>query len=110
MDERVLNLYEYLTEKKCKDIALYETLTDGEKQYIFILSNGSVASNKKFAQSFMEDMQLEVYPEGYHKGEWIVFDFNDIIIHSFIPPNREKYSLDKLYHSKKVTLNKQNKK
>ena len=110
MDERIINLYEYLASKKCKDIAVYEIKNGGDSQYIFVITNTSVALNKKFAQMVMSDMELEIFPEGYHKGEWIVFDFGQIIIHSFIPSVREKYSLDKLYHSKKIAINKQNKK
>ena len=51
---------------------------------------------------------MDEYPEGYSKGDWIVFDFDDIALHSFIPSMREKYSLDKLYHNKRLNLTKQN--
>ena len=48
--------------------------------------------------------------EGYNKGEWILFDFDDVIVHSFIPSAREKYNLDKLWQNKKVNIAKQSKK
>ena len=101
MEERIENLYNYLVEKKCKDISLYLSNIDDNKQYIFVFTNTNILNNKKFAQTLMEDMDLDIFPEGYHKGEWIVFDFGDIVLHCFVPSAREKYSLDKLYHSKK---------
>lgn len=110
MDENISNLYQYCCEKKCKDIAVYEIKNENENQYIFIITNTNTLTNKKFAQVLMNDMNIDIYPEGYHKGEWIVFDFGQIILHSFIPNIRDKYSLDKLYHTKKVMIGKQNKK
>lgn len=110
MDEKILEFYEYLVDKKCKDITLYANKNDDENQYIFVVTNASALSNKKFAQTIMDDFQIDTYPEGFHKGEWIVFDFGRVVLHSFIASVRDKYSLDKLYNAKKVTINKQNKK
>ena len=113
----IVKIYDYLKDKKCKDIALYEKRknfvdtesSEEEFNYIIIVTNVNTQANKKFALSVMEDMGLEIFPEGYSKGEWIIFDFGNIIIHSFTPICREKYSLDKLYHNKKMNITKQNK-
>ena len=58
----------------------------------------------------MNELNIKEYPDGYNKGEWIIFDLGDVIIHSFVTSVREKYNLDKLWKSKKVMINKQNKK
>lgn len=34
---------------------------------------------------------------GYDKGEWIVLDFNDLIVHVFYEPSRQFYELDDLW-------------
>lgn len=99
-------LYEYLSKKKCKDISLYDLTTDSDKSaYTFIVSNANAQTNKKFATSLMEELKID-QPDGFSKGEWIIFDFGDYVIHSFVPQSREKYNLDKLWKSKKINLNK----
>lgn len=105
MKEFLYELYDYLKEKKYKDIVIYDL--SGEEQtfdYGIIVSTPSVAYNKRLASVLMENFELDKYPEGYNKGEWIVFDFDKIVIHSFIPQVREKYNLDKLWQSKKMTF------
>ena len=109
IDERIRQIYEYLAGKKCRDISVYNTQDNSQDfHYVIIVSNLNQQTNKKFALSLMEDMGMDEYPEGYSKGDWIVFDFDDIALHSFIPSMREKYSLDKLYHNKRLNLTKQN--
>lgn len=111
IDERIRQIYDYLSEKKCKDIAVYNIQENSQDfHYVLIVSNINQQANKKFALSLMEDMEMEEYPEGFSKGEWIVFDFDDIALHCFIPSMREKYSLDKMFHNKRLNLTKQNKK
>ena len=111
MSSRVETLYNYLAEKKCKDIAIYDITNEKlSYSYIVILSCNDVAANKNFASSIMQDFGLENFPEGYNKGEWIIFDFEDIILHLFIPAAREKYNLDKLWQTRKVDMSKQDKK
>ncbi len=110
IEEKLLHLYDYLNERKYKDIALYDI--SSEKQgynYIFITTCNDEMINKKTAKSIVEEFSLNEFPEGFNKGEWIVFDLDDIVIHCFTPSAREKYNLDKLWQTKKVVL-KQDKK
>ena len=53
----------------------------------------------------MEDIGFEKFPEGYNKGEWIVYDFDDVVIHTFIPTTRSKYNIDRLWQAKKIDNN-----
>lgn len=100
-------LYQYLSQKKCKDIALYDLTSDSDKSaYTFVISNPNAIANKKFAASFMEEFGIEDQPDGYSRGEWIIFDLDKFVIHSFVPQSREKYNLDKLWKSKRVNLKK----
>ena len=105
MKESVKNFVGYLTEKKCKDVAVYDLSKEGQSyDYVFVATSSSVAANKKLASIVMEDFELEEYPEGYHKGEWIVFDFAEYVIHLFVASHREKYNIDKLWQSKRIVL------
>ncbi len=105
MNERIKSLYEYLLDKKCKDIAIYDV--SHEKlafNFVFIVTCADCNTNKSLANQIMTDFNLEFLPEGYNKGEWIIYDFDDIILHMFVPALREKYNLDKLWQTKKINL------
>ncbi len=98
-------IFQYLQSQKGKNLALYDI--SGEKSlndYVLIQHFTSVVENKKFAENFMQQFKIEVFPEGYNKGEWIVFDLDKVVVHSFILPMREKYNLDKLWQNKKVDI------
>lgn len=111
MEQRLEEFYELLVSKKCKDIALYDLTSEGEKSaYVFVVTIANASNNKKFASSLLEELNLDIKPEGFNKGEWIIFDFDEIILHSFIPASREKYNLDKMWKSKRVQIKKQSKK
>ena len=103
--DHLKDLYNYLAENKCKDIAVYNLSDEGQSyDYIYIATISNNAANKKLALLLMEEFDIEEYPEGYHKGEWIIFDFGQCLLHLFIGQVREKYNLDKLWKSKKITI------
>ena len=58
----------------------------------------------------MKEFSLTTFPEGYNRGEWIVFDLDDVIIHSFTCEKRAKYNLDKLWQNKKLIVDNKNSK
>lgn len=103
--ENLKQIQEYLVDKKCKEISLYDTSNEMlDYDYVFVVTQSNVVNNKKFAFNLAQELRLEEMPEGYNKGEWIVFDLEKVLIHSFIPSTREKYNLDKLWKNKKMTL------
>ena len=99
------SIYQYLSERKCKDIAIYDLSKEGQNfDYVVMATISNVQNNKKLALNIMEDIGLEKNPEGFNKGEWIVFDFGGLVLHLLIPQAREKYNIDKLWQSKKISL------
>ncbi len=99
------SIYEYLSDKKCKDIAIYDLSKEGQNfDYVVMATISNVQNNKKLASSIMEDIGLEKNPEGFNKGEWIVFDFGGLVLHLLVPQAREKYNIDKLWQSKKMSM------
>ncbi len=99
------SIYEYLSDKKCKDIAIYDLSKEGQNyDYVVMATVSNVQNNKKLASSIMEDIGLEKNPEGFNKGEWIVFDFGGLVLHLLVPQAREKYNIDKLWQSKKMSM------
>ncbi len=105
MIKNIEEIYKYLCEKKCKDISIYDLSKEScFNDFVCIVSNNNNISNKKFALQLMEDLKLQEFPEGYNKGDWIVFDFGEFVIHSFVSNIRAKYNLDKLYKNNKLNL------
>lgn len=111
LEELLQKMITYLEEHKCKNISLIDLTGDKRlAKYIFLTTVSGNLENKKLADQMREDFNMEGDIEGYNKGEWIIFDFDDVIVHSFIPSAREKYNLDKLWQNKKVNIAKQSKK
>ena len=107
MINQIEEVLEYLSEKKCKDISAYDLSKEEQSyDYIILMTVSSPTNNKKIANILMKDFGLEMYPEGYNRGEWIIFDLGELVIHSFIPQAREKYNLDRLWQSKKISFKK----
>lgn len=105
MKDHLKDLYEYLLEKKCKDVLVYDLSTEGQSyDYVYIATIKDAQQNKKLALEIMQDFEIESYPEGYYKGEWIIFDFNQCVLHLFVASARDKYNLDKLWQSKKIKM------
>lgn len=91
-----------LEDNKLKNISVYTVSADDEEKYIVIASSSSVVQSKNVADILAEKFDYQEKIEGYSKGEWIVFDFNTITLHIFLPKVREKYNLDKLYKPMKI--------
>lgn len=99
------SIYDYLCERKCKDISIYDLSKETQNyDYVVMATISNAQNNKRLAQNIMEDIGLDTYPEGFHKGEWIVFDFGQLVLHLLIPQAREKYNIDKLWQSKKMNM------
>ena len=105
MKNHLKDFYNYLIDKDCKDVCVYD-LTNEERpcDFIYIVTSEDFVANKNLALAIMNDFEMQTYPEGFHKGEWFVFDFNQCVLHLFVGAAREKYSLDKLWQSKKIAV------
>ncbi|MBQ6930189.1 MAG: ribosome silencing factor [Oscillospiraceae bacterium] len=93
----------YLDTKKAKDIRIIKiedltVVTD----YIVIATGTSTTQVKALADEvdFMVDKKLGIKParvEGYESKNWILLDYETVIVHVFHPQAREYYNLDKLW-------------
>lgn len=93
-----------LQENKLKNVSVYNLSSATEEKYIVLSTSTKVADGKKAADVIAEKYSYGDKIEGYSKGEWIVFDFENLTLHIFLPKIREKYNLDKLYKPKKIVL------
>lgn len=90
-------------DKKATDIVILDvkglaTFAD----YFVICTGGSNIQVKSIADNIekeLEENQNEVAmrKEGYQKGHWVLLDYNNIIVHVFLPDDREFYDLERLW-------------
>ncbi len=102
MEEVVTSFHNYLLDQKCKDIAVFNVRIEGQNVSCIVATQPNVIENKKLADKILADFSIEEFPEGYCKGEWIIFDFQDVVLNCFIPSVREKFNLEKLWQKEKV--------
>ena len=73
-----------------------------------IIAEGNVDRHvKALSDSVIEELKKEhkMIPykvEGKLGGDWVVIDYQDIIVHLFMPLLRERYQLEKLWPDAKI--------
>lgn len=95
--------YDFIVSQKGKSTCVYRP-NEGEASYILVTSFSSPLENKRFADNFIKSFGISTLPEGYSRGEWLIFDLGDVIIHAFSADKREKYNLDKLWQNRRVDI------
>lgn len=80
------------------DIHAISTLTE-----YYLIAEGNVARHtmaiaKHLIETLKEIGYAPYIVEGIDKGDWIVIDYGDIVVHLFDPDLREKYGLEKLWN------------
>ncbi len=96
----------FLKEKNAKKIEIYDVSKKTNLMKIMIFATVSNKENcKDLAMELISFMHDKNYPllhvDGLLKGEWIVLDFNIIVVHFFNNAQRIKYNLEKLWKDAK---------
>ena len=66
--------------------------------YFVIVSGNSVIHTKTLAETLLENFREKaISVEGMNDGKWILIDYDEIIIHIFLPDTRALYNLEKLW-------------
>lgn len=100
--ERALLCVRFALEKKAYDLVLMEvgqltSLAD----YFLICTGRSDTQVQAICQSIEENLgRLGIRPlsiEGLPRGQWVVMDYGDVVIHVFYEPLREFYDLERLW-------------
>jgi ribosome-associated protein len=92
----------FALEKKAYDLVLMEV---GEltslADYFLVCTGRSDTQVQAIAQSIEENLdRLGIRPlsiEGHTRGQWVVLDFDDVVVHVFYEPLREFYDLERLW-------------
>ncbi|MCP4297444.1 MAG: ribosome silencing factor [Proteobacteria bacterium] len=71
-------------------------------EFIVICHGTSTAHTKGIAdridQNLKKNKILPLRTEGYEVGEWILIDYNSIIVHLFLEEVRHRYSLEEIFN------------
>jgi ribosome-associated protein len=100
--KRVLLCINASLEKKAKELVILNVKDiSAFTDYFLIMSGTSDRQVRAIADTIQENLKLEgILPlgiEGEAAGQWILMDYDDVIIHIFIETIRSFYDLERLW-------------
>lgn len=100
--EKALLCLNVIQERKAIDPVLYDVRELTSITDYFIITSGSssrqVQTIAKHVTRRMREEGIKVYGiEGEQQGQWVLIDYNDVVIHVFYQPVREFYDLEGLW-------------
>jgi ribosome-associated protein len=89
-------------DRKAEDMVVLDLTTASAFTDFFVICT---ATNRRQAQAIADAVKEALAKqgarpalvEGYEKGDWILIDYFDFIVHVFMPSAREFYSLERLW-------------
>jgi ribosome-associated protein len=89
-------------DKKATDVVILDLRKTTDFTDYFVLASGT---NQKqivaIADAVLEIMRAQglkpTHVEGYPRGEWILLDFQDLVVHVFTEKTRAFYDLERLW-------------
>ena len=104
------NIIEGIQEKKGKKIVNIDlTKLEGLVYNYFVICEGDSTTHVSAIADSVKDYvrkNIKVKPfasDGYQNAQWIVFDYDDILVHVFLREIREFYRLENLWSDAKIT-------
>lgn len=104
----VLALCGWAEDKKALHLRLYEVTEHcSYADYILVCSGTS----DRHIMAIAEELRVEgkklgrrqLGSEGMEKGQWVLLDFGDVVVHIFHEPVREYYEIDRLWLEQRVS-------
>lgn len=106
LDEIVFNIANMLSQLQASNIKVIETQNQTKiAKYLIVCTAQDNQISKKIALNIKDYLKQNIqclHTDGLIKGEWIVIDYKDIIIHIFTEQARQKYNIEKLWKDSKV--------
>lgn len=90
-------------DKKAEDPALLDLRALSSFTDYFLILTGRSQRQTQAIASFVEEQLKQdqrrraLSIEGYQKGDWILMDYGDFVVHVFTPPTREYYDLERVW-------------
>lgn len=100
--EFALKAVRLLNEMKSSEISLLEVSKVSIIADYFIICEGtSKIQSRAICDHLLENLPDDGHSllrlEGYQEARWILIDYGDLVIHIFLPEEREFYNLDRLW-------------
>lgn len=94
-------------DKKAEDLQMLDVRTISFfSDYFIICSGHSTRHVQGIVQAIEESLRPhKIYPkgvEGLGQGQWVLMDYNDVVIHVFYTTTREFYDLESLWSEAKI--------
>lgn len=94
-------------DKKAEDLQILDVrAVSSFSDYFIICSGHSTRHVQGIVQAIEESLRPQkIYPkgiEGLGLGQWVLMDYNDVVIHVFYAPIREFYDLESLWSEAKI--------
>jgi ribosome-associated protein len=100
--EKSLHCVRAALEKKAFDLVLLDLKSISSfTEYFLICSGRSDRQVQAITRSIDEHLKkMGIYSlgvEGFEKGQWILMDYDDVVVHVFLDPVRKFYDLEGLW-------------
>lgn len=101
--EKAKNICEILDGKKATGLKLLYVRNQTVIADYFVLANGTSTTQVNSLADEVEFQMKDKYSidvtskQGHGGGQWVVLDYDDVIVHVFHPESRDYYNLDKLW-------------
>lgn len=102
--ERALKIAHLLDSKKGWDIQILNVgAVSNLADYFVICSAGSNVQSRSLCDEVSrklaeEDNILTTHTDGYQGANWIIMDYDDVMVHIFIDETREFYDIERLWN------------
>ena len=100
-----------IQEKKGSDIVQINlTNTDNSVCEFFIIAHGDSSTQVKAIAAHIDNYlrkQYKIRPlhtEGYENAQWVLLDYNSIVVHIFQQETREYYKLEELWADAEIEI------
>ena len=105
LDELTLYIGNKLLEMSASDVELLQVEQKSKLVKRLVLCTASDCFHaKNLASMLKEDLKNSArcyHTDGIFKGDWIVLDFDEIVVHIFTKETRQKFNIEKLYKDAK---------
>ena len=105
LDELTLGIGNELVEKGATEVELLQVEQKSKlaKRLIVCTVQDNICAKKVALElkEMLKDTLQCFHTDGIFRGDWIVLDYDDIIVHIFTKETRQKFNIDKLYKDTK---------
>lgn len=102
--EIIPEIIEGIQDRKGKDIRIIDlSKIEGASTGAFVVCNGTSGTQvSSIAESVQERVRKECGRKAYHEdglrnSQWVVIDYGEVMVHIFLPEERQRYNLEELW-------------